>query len=288
MTLAATPATSSQPSNYGAVEHYYSMAETRLDFGFLTGGTRHYGLYQPGDWAWNWSAAMRRMEDKLAADLAPVPGDHVLDAGCGVGDVALRLAATWGCRVLGVDILGSCIDQARRRARRGGLAGQAEFRQASFDSLDIADGTFDGAYTLETLIHAPDPAAVLSELHRVLRPGGRIVLIEYAHAPEQDMPPAAAAAFREINEAASMPGNARFEYGYVERELRQAGFTGVTTEDLTAQMLPMARCFARMARIPYEVARLFRCTDKIINSTAAVKFWRYRSYYRYQIYTARR
>jgi sterol 24-C-methyltransferase len=85
-----------------------------------------------------------------------------------------------------------------------------------------------------------------------------------------------------------MPGNARFEYGYLEAALAQAGFGDVTTEDITAQMLPMARCFAATARLPYELARLARCTDKIINSTASVEFWKYRQYYRYQVYTARR
>jgi cyclopropane fatty-acyl-phospholipid synthase-like methyltransferase len=276
--------------NATEIRDYYGMADTRLGYEVFLRGTRHYGLYRPGDSAWNWTAALRRMEDMLGAELGLAPGSHVLDAGCGVGDVACHLAATRGYQVLGVEIVGSCVAEAKRRAQARGLAQQAEFRELSYLELDkqFPEATFDGAFTLETLIHAADPAEVLRQLHRVIKPVGRLVLIEYAHEAEQNMPHRARDKFRAINDIAAMPGSAMFEYGVLERLLVQAGFHDVTVTDITAQMLPMAWSFAVLGWLPYQIARLFRRDDKVINAKGAVEFWRYRQYFRYNMYAARR
>jgi sterol 24-C-methyltransferase len=276
--------------NTTEIRGYYGMADTRLGYEVFLGGTRHYGLYRPGDSPWNWTAALRRMEDMLGAELGLGPGSHVLDAGCGVGDVACHLAATRGYQVLGIDILRPCIAKAKRRAQARGLAQLAEFRELSYLELDqqFPEAAFDGAFTLETLIHAADPAEALRQLHRVLKPAGRLVLIEYAHEAEQKIPHRARDKFRAVNDIAAMPGSSMFEYGVLERLLVQTGFHDVTVTDITAQMLPMAWCFAVIGWLPYQIARLFRRADKVINAKGAVEFWRYRQYFRYNMYGARR
>lgn len=272
------------------ISRYYDRADTRLGYEVFLSGTRHYGLYRPGDSAWNWAAALRRMEDLLAAELALAPDSRVLDAGCGVGDVACHLAVTRGYRILGVDILGSCIAEAKSRAQARGLTGTVEFRELSVQELaqQLPEAAFDGAFTLETLIHAPDPGEALRQLHRVIKPGGRLVLIEYAHDAEKNMPRRAVDTFRAVNDITAMPGSAMFEYGVLETLAEQAGFQDVTVTDITAQMLPMAWCFAVLGWLPYQIARLFRQPDRVINAKASVEFWRYRRYFRYNVYTARR
>jgi len=274
--------------NSDDVIRYYHMTESRLGYDLFLRGTKHFGLYRPGDFAWNWPAALRRMEDKLADELSLPTGAEVLDAGCGIGEVAFRLATTRGYRVTGIDILDFNIKDARRRAKHRGLADRVRFRLMSYASLDFPAETFDGVYTMETLVHAADARVVLNEFYRVLKPGGKIVLFEYSHEADRNIPPRAAAAFRKVNEVAAMPSNARFEHGVLELLLKETGFQSITVEDITAQMLPMVRCFALLGTVPYAVARFFKFTEKAINAMSAVEFWRYRRYFRYNVYTAKK
>jgi sterol 24-C-methyltransferase len=272
--------------NVDDVIRYYHKTESRVGYDLFLRGGKHFGLYRPGDSPWNWQAAMLRMEDKLAQELALPKGAHVLDAGCGVGEVADNLAREYDLNVTGVDILDFNIAEAKKRAIRLGLDEHVSFRQMSYAQLDFPDESFDGVYTMETLVHAADAEAVLEQFHRVLKSGGRLVLFEYSRAPESQMPKRAAAAFRAVNEGAAMPSFQRFDYGLLEQLLEKSGFSAVTVEDITQQMLPMLRCFDLIARLPYAIARRLHKQDKVINAMSAVEFWRYRDYFRYNVYTA--
>lgn len=109
--------------------------------------------------------------------LEPRPGAALLDLGCGTGEDALALAARArpGGRVLGVDRSATMIAEARRRA--GGRA-DVEFVEADALALPVADGALDGARAERVLLHVDEPARVVAEMLRVLRPGGRIVVAE--------------------------------------------------------------------------------------------------------------
>jgi sterol 24-C-methyltransferase len=274
--------------NTSDVIRYYNRIGSKVGYELFLRGTKHFGLYRPGDWAWNWPAALRRMEDKLGQELRLPPGSHVLDAGCGVGDVADHLATEYGLKISGIDILDFNIQSAKERAKRRGLEGQVTFDLMSFAELKFPPETFDGVYTMETLVHAADAEAVLEQFHRVLKKGGRLVLFEYSRAPEQVMPKRASDALRQVNTLGAMPSFQRFEHGLLEQLLEKAGFSAITVEDITSQMLPMVKCFEQIARLPYALARKLDQQDKMINAMSAVEFWRYRDFFRYNVYTARK
>jgi len=106
------------------------------------------------------------------------PGDRVLDVGCGTGDDARALAslvAPGGC-IIGVDASTTMIEEARRRSR--GLGLPLEFHVGDAHRLAFAGGTFDGARADRVFQHLDDPEQALSELIRVTRPGGRIVIAD--------------------------------------------------------------------------------------------------------------
>jgi SAM-dependent methyltransferase len=84
---------------------YYRSPESRLAYRLLLGGTKHFGYYPEGAGRLSMTAAMRRMEDEVGRTLALPPGSRVLDAGCGEGDVAVRLGTRFGLEVDGVDLL---------------------------------------------------------------------------------------------------------------------------------------------------------------------------------------
>jgi ubiquinone/menaquinone biosynthesis C-methylase UbiE len=256
--LAEGPEPSPVGDNTGAVIHYFKMMESRLGYDLLLGGAKHFGLYRPGDSAWSWQAALRRMEDKLGKELALPRESRVLDAGCGVGDVAGYLAQHYGLYVCGIDILDFNIAAANRRAIRRAVQDRVAFRRMSYADLDFQDEMFDGCYTMETLVHAADAEVVVQEFYRVLKPGARLVLFEYSREAEQHMPPRAAAVFRRVSEVAAMPSYQRFEHGVLEHLMEKAGFAAINVEDITAGMLPMLKCFAMIAKVPYEIAKALR------------------------------
>src|SRR6266536_3092049 len=162
--------------NVEEVIRYYNKTESRLGYDLVLGGTKHFGYYSKGDRPWDFRSALRRMEEKLAHSLELAPGSLVLDAGCGVGEVAVNLASRHGLRVVGIDILDFNLTEARKRARAEGVSRLVEFREMSYAELELPADHFDGVYTMETLVHAASAAKVLRQFWRVLKPGGRLVL----------------------------------------------------------------------------------------------------------------
>lgn len=102
-------------------------------------------------------------------------GEHVLDCGSGAGADALiagRLVGPRG-RVIGVDMTPEMLERARANAAEAGLT-NVEFREGVLEALPIDDGWADVAISNGVLNLVPDKAAALREIHRVLRPGGRL------------------------------------------------------------------------------------------------------------------
>ncbi len=98
--------------------------------------------------------------------LAPLPGERILDLGCGDGQLTQRLTAT-GARVQGVDASPQMVAAARGR----GVA----VDEASAEALPYGDGAFDAVFSNAALHWVRGQDAMLAEVRRVLRPGGRFV-----------------------------------------------------------------------------------------------------------------
>jgi len=100
----------------------------------------------------------------------------VLEIGCGSGRYALQIAESVGCRIFGVDVNGSGIDNANQLAKQRSLAGQASFELCDASKkLPFDDATFDAMFSNDVLCHIPGRLAVLREIFRVLKPGARIL-----------------------------------------------------------------------------------------------------------------
>lgn len=110
--------------------------------------------------------------------LALHEGEAVLDVGCGTGGDVVALAARVGPggRAVGLDFSATMIAEARRRAADAGVT--AEFVQGDAHHLDFPDASFDGCRAERLLQHARDRRAVLAEMVRVAKPGGRVVIWE--------------------------------------------------------------------------------------------------------------
>lgn len=103
---------------------------------------------------------------------------HLLEMGCAEGDGAAHLAAVEPVRVTAVDIDSALI--ARAAEKHADAAPACRFVCADAGRLPFENGSFDGAYSEAAFSPAEDKAAVVAEYARVLRPGGRVLLNDYA------------------------------------------------------------------------------------------------------------
>lgn len=103
------------------------------------------------------------------------PGWRVLDVGCGVGRPALTIAAHTGAAVTGVNISPEQLPIAQEMAARHGLAESVGFVAGDAMNMPFAADSFDAAYVLQSMCHAPDKRAVYREIARVVRGEGVFV-----------------------------------------------------------------------------------------------------------------
>jgi len=105
------------------------------------------------------------------------PSECVLDAGCGTGLLTELISSQVGAsgHVIGVDTSKDMLDFAAPRCEP---LGNVELQQGSVTQLDFADAAFDAASCVQTLLYVDDVETAISELHRVLKPRGRVAILE--------------------------------------------------------------------------------------------------------------
>lgn len=273
-------------SHQQSVIDYYNTRESKKGYMLLLGGTKHFGYYNKGDRPWQFNKALRQMEQKLGETIDLPAGSVVLDAGCGMGDVASYLAAHFGLKVTGIDLLDFNLKEANSRAKTRGLTELLTFKKMSYDTLNFPDNSFDAIYTIETFVHAENPGKVLKEFYRVLKPTGKLVHFEYSHDPLDKIPPKAASAITEVNTLAAMPTFQLFKHGVHENLLVKTGFENITVRNIFSHIEPMLRMFQLAAYIPYYILAALGKRDRIVNAMSAVELWKYRQYIRFNIVSA--
>ncbi|KAL2192791.1 S-adenosyl-L-methionine-dependent methyltransferase [Corynascus similis CBS 632.67] len=269
---------------------YYESIESRVGYRLVLGGTRHFGYYEAGTyWPFPVGKALRRMEDKLYQALSLPSGSLVLDAGCGVGHVALYMANR-GLRVTGIDFIDFHVAKAKRNVARAGLPpGQVTVKKMDYHHLEtIPDESHDGVFTCETLTHSTDPETVLAGFHRILRPGGRVVLHEYDHMADVErlVPKKVAEEMHVVNTYGAVPTNARSHQGLYRELLQEAGFVDIQVHDFSENIRPMLRLFYWLALVPYFFVKLLGVERWFVNTVTGVQAYKYQQYWRYVQVTA--
>ena len=121
--------------------------------------------------------------EELAGLLTIAAQDHILDVGSGIGGPARYLADRFGCRITGIDLTAAFCDAARHLTGLLGLQDRVAFEQGNALAMPFADATFEGAYSMNVSMNIADKEAFYREIHRVLKPGGWLVLSELAQGP---------------------------------------------------------------------------------------------------------
>ena len=198
-----------------------------------------------GQMASGWESWREQLEDamtpvraRLIQELAPQPGDTVLELSAGAGDTgfaAAEIVSEHG-RLISSDFSPEMVEVARRRAAQLGIA-NAEFRVIDAERIDLDDYSVDGVLCQSGFMLMADPAAALAETRRVLRPGGRLALSVWG-LPERN--PWASIGGRFLVERGHMPPPEPgtpgvFAMASEERTralLEGAGFSSVRTDEV--------------------------------------------------------
>ena len=117
----------------------------------------------------------------LLGVLAPATGEHILEVGCGSGILCRLMAPTIvpGGKITGLDISSEFIKIAQDLAISADLSDSIQWGAGQAESLPFQDANFDGVLAARLLLHVSNPQSILSELMRVVRPGGRVVVMDW-------------------------------------------------------------------------------------------------------------
>lgn len=115
----------------------------------------------------------------VAEGLHLAPGELLVDLACGAGGPGFWVAKAAGARLVGRDLSSIAVDRAAERVAALGMDGRAEFGQGSFDETRIDSGSADAVMTIDALQYASDKTKALTEMRRILRPGGRLAIVAF-------------------------------------------------------------------------------------------------------------
>ncbi|HME27711.1 MAG TPA: class I SAM-dependent methyltransferase [Acetobacteraceae bacterium] len=164
--------------------------------------------------------------EELVALLEPRSGEAILDIGSGLGGPARWIAAKFGCSVTGVDLTTEHCDAARELNAACGLSERVRILEGSALALPLPDASFDRAYSHNVVMNIADKAGVYREAFRVLKPGGRLVLLHVNAGPN------APVKFFPVGWA-SVPENSFLATDEeTRRDLAAAGFEILTFRDM--------------------------------------------------------
>lgn len=131
------------------------------------------------EWMWGEGFLSPGGADEVARIVAgaPIAGARVLDVGCGLGAIDLLLVERFGAaHVTGVDVEAPLVARAAARVDAAGLSDRISVRKVSPGPFPFEDGAFDVVFSKDSMIHIPDKPALYAEVHRVLVPGGWMVV----------------------------------------------------------------------------------------------------------------
>jgi cyclopropane fatty-acyl-phospholipid synthase-like methyltransferase len=173
-------------------------------------------------------------QDRFLEWLDLSPGKTLLDVACGAGGPALRIAASAGCSVVGIDVHEHAVKTASSLAAQRGLAERAKFRSADATGpLPFSDASFDAITCIDAINHFADRPSVIAEWARLLKLGGRLLFTD----PITLTGPL-------TNAEVAVRSSAGFYLfvpnGYDESVIAQCGLQLLVSEDVTANMAKVA------------------------------------------------
>jgi tocopherol O-methyltransferase len=239
--------------NNEAIVSYFNDTRFHYQVWMTSALAMHMGYWN--DHTRKHSEALRNMNKAVAERISWRPGMRVLDAGCGVGGSAIWLAQRYNAHVVGLNLVRSQVDDARRHARRNGVEKRVRFEIGDIVRTRFADSTFDVIWAIESICHTGNKAEFLAEAARLLVPGGWLLIADGFRRARQ-LNPADERLLKDWLTGWAVPDLlTREEFITVAKEM---GFAEPAFQDVTSRVRPSLRRLYYTARVchPLGVALL--------------------------------
>ena len=241
------------------------------------GEQMHHGYYGPDGRrpTGHQQAQIDMIEELLSWGGAPDQVDRFLDAGCGVGGSSRYLARKYpGAQGLGVTLSPVQADRGNAYSTEAGLSDRLWLIAKDVYTLDpAAEGTFDLIWSMESAEHMANKAGLFALFHRLLRPGGRLIMATWCHRPEPPyLSPSDQYTLQQICALYHLPPLVSIP------QLREAanasGLTEVRTADWSAAVEPFWGAVIRSGLDPRNWPGLVRSGMGTIKGAWAMKYMR--------------
>ncbi|MFK8083390.1 MAG: methyltransferase domain-containing protein [Granulosicoccus sp.] len=170
------------------------------------------------------------LSEQLIASLALIPGQQVLDVGCGLGGSAFLMARDHQVNVTGIDLSENMLRLARQRLNHYKLQALVSFELQ--DCLTMTyDTSFDVIHSRDVFLHIAEKSQLFKRLHQALKPDGQLLFTDYGCGPEPWN--------REFGAYVDSRGYHLHTVDSYHALIEQAGFRSVNVEDLTDQFIEL-------------------------------------------------
>ena len=199
----------------------------------------HYGYWDKNTLTHR--QALWNMNYQIAQHAQITNSDYVLDAGCGVGGTSIFLANNIGCKVHGISLSATQIEQANKNKHDFESKNLTEFSCQSYYNTNFQDNTFDVIIAIESAVYSEPKGRFLEEAFRVLKPGGRIIVADWFLRSTENQKE-----FNIIKKWAKTWAINDFIYedSYC-KDLTKAGYTNILLDDISDNVFPSTKLMHR-------------------------------------------
>lgn len=240
----------SEAKHASRISDYFDHTSIYYDL-FWVNSALHIGWWESD--TRNLAEAVRNTDRFIASCLDINGKDRVLDAGCGIGGTSIFLAEETGAELVGITLSSVQVESARKKAGKSSARDRLSFVQGNFKATKFESESFSKIFALESLIHNPDKARFLAEARRLLKPDGKLAVID-AFLLRNDFNPTEQKVYEAVLQGFACDHIAVLDD--FRRDLERTGFDNVVFHDKLPQVRRTSRVVRSRGMVLYPILKL--------------------------------
>jgi len=182
------------------------------------------------------------------------PTDKVLDAGCGVGGSSVWIAKNIGCQVEAITLVPRQKELADKNIEKNGVKDKVNVTVMDYHNLNFPDESFDVVWALESFCYADPKSRFVQEAFRVLKKGGRLIIIDLYQGKENLTPAENELLYTKTMNPMAVASMETMEQ--IKGHALKAGFEKCTVKDISPNVLPALRIIYWISLLAFPFAKL--------------------------------